>query len=412
MSLENENITQVQEIQTPGAAAVAAAIMSPELSGGSQAPAAIEALKAETTAPVVESTTPTTTPVQETTEEEVYAIAQPKPAEPAHVAPEAEQSILKRYESKGIKSLTELDALFDRSAALAQETIELRKQLESAPKINESQKKYLDFVKDFNTEDPAAFNEYTRLITTDPSKLSDKDTLKEVYVLENRGIPRQQAEKEFDYLYKKNWSTEGLVEGDNDEEIEERKMLESIEARKARPKLVEAISKASPTKQEPVQENQYVKESINTLTGAVPRILDNMPKSKDGTLSLVPIEYDVLIGTEPINGKVNIGLSKDQLTFLAKPVTDYLAERSNYDEKGILKNGLTPESVVTGLAEFYFKKDIHAAMIRHGFALANKIAASKGLPSALPTQSASPEPSPQAFELNQKNVAELIVAKK
>jgi hypothetical protein len=97
---------------------------------------------------------------------------------------------------------------------------------------------------------------------------------------------------------------------------------------------------------------------------------------------------------------------------LAKPVTDYLAERSNYDEKGILKNGLTPESVVTGLAEFYFKKDINAAMIRHGFALANKIAASKGLPSALPTQSASPEPSPQAFEVNQKNVAELIIAKK
>jgi hypothetical protein len=314
-------------------------------------------------APVAEEAKTEETPVAPLEEEKVEENSLPdivplEDEEPIVETPQDVDTFLQeKYSDYGIKSGKDLDAFFQKQSAYESQIAELNAKLEDASKKanpfeNDAQRKLFEFAKSFDGTNAKVLAEFEHLQSLDVEKMSAKDALKEAYVQANKTFGRAKAEEMFDLNYEDTYDTSALDPDDDAKEIRKRSLKLEFDSVDAKRKLADTIKTFKP---EATSEKQA---PINTVLEAeVQRTL----KNADEVLSNFKTVDIVLDKTGA--RKFTVGLSENQQNIVNQEVRNYLSNRANYDEKGNLLNGATPQSV----AQFITKAAFNDLMIRKAY---------------------------------------------
>lgn len=314
-------------------------------------------------APVTEEVKVEETPVVPLEQEEVVENTLPdivplEDEDPIVETPQDVDTFLQeKYSDYGIKSGKDLDAFFQKQSAYESQIAELNAKLEDASKKanpfeNDAQRKLFEFAKSFDGTNAKVLAEFEHLQSLDVEKMSAKDALKEAFVQANKTFGRSKAEEMFDFSYEDTYDTSGLDPDDDAREIRKRSLKLELDSVDAKRKLAETIKNFKPEAKSEVQ------TPVNTmLESEVQRTL----KSADEVLSNFKT-VDIVLDKAGAK-KFTVGLSDNQQNIVNQEVRNYLSNRANYDEKGALLNGATPQSV----AQFITKAAFNDLMIRKAY---------------------------------------------
>lgn len=128
-----------------------------------------------------------------------------------------------------------VDLVYDENKTLKSELEKLKANPQFA---DENEKKIFEFVKKYNQFDARGKEDYVRIDSSDPESIDGKEAMKLAFVLSRKEVPRHEAERDFEILFKRTYlkPLEQLVEG-TDEYEEEKDYLNTKkreEERKAR----------------------------------------------------------------------------------------------------------------------------------------------------------------------------------
>lgn len=254
-----------------------------------------------------------------------------------------------KYSEYGIKSGRDLEAFVQKQKEYEATISELNAKLEDASKKanpfqNDAQRKLFEFAKEFDGTNAKVLAEFEHLQSLDVEKMSPREVLREAFVQSNKAFGRSKAEKMFDLNYEDTYDTNGLDPDDDAKEIEKRSLRLEYDSMEAKRKLAETIKNFKPEPKAEAGETQNPALEIE-----VQRTL----KTADEVLSSFKTVDIVLDKTGA--KKFTVGLSENQQNIVRQEVRNYLSNKANYDEKGVLKYGATPQSVAQFITRSAFR---------------------------------------------------------
>lgn len=261
---------------------------------------------------------------------------------------DVDKYLQEKYSDYGIKTGNDLDVFFQKQSAYEKQISELNAKLEDASKNaspfeNDAQRKLFEFAKSFDGTNGKVLLEYEHLQSLDVNSMSAKAILKESYVQSNKAFGRDKAEEMFELNYEDTYDTAELDEYSDAKEIRKRTLKLEFDSVNAKEKLANTIQTFKPQAKTEVvtPQNQVLDLEVEkTLKGA------NELLSSFKTIDLMLDKT----GTK----KFTVGLSENQQNIVASEVRSYLSNKSNYDDKGQLLNGATPQSVANFIAKAGF----------------------------------------------------------
>lgn len=295
------------------------------------------------------------------------------------IAPEIEQTVLKKFTKYEAGSLDELEARIsskakeEAKAAYEAKIAQLEEAARNAnPFANDAQKKLFDFVKDYDGTNIDGVAEFKHLHSLNLDTMPNKKLLFEAFMLNNKKMERSEAETIFGYEYEDKYDTSKLDPDIDKALIEKRKLYEKYDAQSAKEKIAKAQSDFKPTVAAPKTEQvpQMVSEAVKKNVTAIQEFNNQLSKIS---------QIKVQTGPKPEHF-FNASIPKEVVTQISEALGDWASSTANYDKDGNLYGPKTPQEMADMVMYGMLGQSLVAAAYERGradhertLALQNKV---------------------------------------
>lgn len=335
----------------------------------------VDPAKADVAIPPVDATIPVVVPPVEIDLNEPFSLSELAKEEPVTIdkIPEGlDEFINKKFGTHSIKSLADVETTVAKVKQLETELAEANKKTGQPTFANEQGRKLYEYCQAFDGTNAQKIAEFDRLQTLDVASMSETDAIKELYLIENRGLGYAKAERKFlmdfeDFYDSSKLSTEGLDPIDDaatikdiNRQIERRNINREQKAIEAREKIAQHVNThkmPTPTKADAQAEPDMtkIKESmgkmvtnVGTELGGAKTLTFNFGKGEQDNVNITPDEKDW-----------------DKLNNM---VADYYSNPFNYNEDGTMKVPMfnDPKTLVKTFIRNVFTEQYESVLIRKG----------------------------------------------
>lgn len=225
-----------------------------------------------------------------------------------------------------------VDLVYDENKTLKSELEKLKANPQFA---DENEKKIFEFVKKYNQFDARGKEDYVRIDSSDPDSIDGKEAMKLAFVLSRKEVPRHEAERDFEILFKRTYlkPLEQLVEGTEEYE-EEKDYLNTKKREEERKARFELKTIKEQYGQKAITQTKTPEQLAAEMV--VERGIEESVRSWDENLHKMTSYTFKADGI----GDCRVDVGEEERRYIDKLLRPIYQSSSNYDSNGKLKGNI------------------------------------------------------------------------